>query len=132
MTDLSKLVKPLDIWKIYDTDVWIPRNYNSQKAYSVLPMMDGRYKSFGLALDTADEGIELDTLELAKAAVQADYTIRILSALDLDALPTRSAPVVTDAMVEAAHATLSRPWENWRSEIRAALTAALEVMEQKT
>lgn len=66
------------------------------------------------------------TADLAKAAAQADYNARIIAALDIEAISTQVAPVLTDEMVEAA---LDYIWGD-RGNIRAALTAALAQMKE--
>src|SRR5690606_11877800 len=84
-----------------------------------------------VTLHGSDDVADMDDPEDAKAAAQADYGSRILSAL---ASPPAQAGAVTEAMVEAAAQKLQpqdwdsmEPWEQAvaQSRAEAALTAAL-------
>lgn len=99
MTDLSNLVKPL-VWDDHDrVDVYEVRDSFNQGPKPLFLARGSRIIGW------------YDDVVSAKAAAQADYTARILDALDPDAV----AKIREDALREAARCAIDNqdcsPWE---------------------
>lgn len=90
MTDLSRLVRPL-VWngsgepEPWENFGWEQYTRSAAGTYRVF-FRHGVWRAVIHCLDRAHFIGEADTLDAAKAAAQADYTARILAALDADAL----------------------------------------------
>lgn len=79
MTDLSNLVKPL-VWEHH------PMGYIAAPPTGRPYIIDIRAKGRVFFIKGMEPPPKVDTLEAAKSAAQADYTARILAALDPDAV----------------------------------------------
>jgi len=103
MTDLSNLVKPLVWGKDTDPDSdtfgCIEANPPQGFRYYIKHVYGGMWRLSG---SVPFGQPDYPTLEAAKAAAQADYTARILAALNPDAV----AKIREDALREAADRTL--------------------------
>ena len=99
MTDLNKLVKPL-VWReCGDTDgvpEWEANSLIGQYRVTYIMMGLESYRVYGGSVSPLPQRYQEDFL--AKAAAQADYTARIIAALDPEAL----AKIRADALLEAA------------------------------
>lgn len=133
MIDLAKLVKPL-VWEEQEVDrgdgssdwTGVHEAHGQFGAYVIdCGFGSDCYYWAAQSPEGADLGSDFEDLDQAKAVAQADYTARIVAAMDPYAPP----PSVTDAMVDAALlSTLGRPYPS-KQMMRAALEAALRVME---
>ena len=87
MTDLSKLVRPL-VWERH------PMGWVAGAMLGPAYIIDIRMKDRMMFVKGINPSPQFDTLDAAKAAAQADYTARILAAIDTDEVK---------ALVEAAN-----------------------------
>lgn len=114
-------VKPLE-WKPLSNTGSESGFGGGRSEYTLIPTQNG-WRVYGIPGES-DGGTEFFTMETAKAAAQADFERRILSAIEA----TPPAPMVTEAMVEAALAAFKSAgrYASTRARIKAALTAAQE------
>ncbi|WP_052194623.1 hypothetical protein [Aureimonas altamirensis] len=98
MTDHSQLVKVLD-WK---QERWSRELFRAHSAVGTYRITEYAGMRQPFKLEGVMAGIHYETLDAAKAAAQADYTARILSALNLDTIDA------LQARVEALDAELYR------------------------
>jgi hypothetical protein len=93
---LVRCVKPLGWTK----DARYPETIDTTPTYCIVPDKGTERYRFWIGSDDWSVGF-WPTLEAAKAAAQADYTARILAALDMDALAQEVEAMVATGLAKA-------------------------------
>lgn len=126
---IQPTVKPL-VWVEPKADGVFAERIWASEIYTIEKRNHAEVFDLYCTLWDGDNSVRFDTLEAAKAAAQADYEARILSALDMQ--PTVSPDVA--ALVEAAEKLLDAysaivgAGNPWGDDLRAALARVKGVM----